>query len=100
MIGKWNLSVNTPFGDELYTFDFFSDKEGYYGIIGNEKGFLKCTNIKVVDHKFISWKEKVTTPIEASVKLDATVEGNLMFGSVQIDEYLKVNFEGVLNESI
>jgi hypothetical protein len=100
MLGKWKLSVDTPFGDELYTFDLFSDEKGYYGIAGNEKGFIKTTDIKVLDNKFIHWEEITETPIKAKIKFDASVEGNLMFGSIQIDEYLKVNFEGVLNESL
>ena len=98
MLGKWKLSVNTPFGDEIYIFDLFSDKEGYYGVIGNDKGFLKSTNIKVSDGKFISWTEPTKTPIDATIKFDASVEGNLMVGTVKIDEYLTVGFEGVLEQ--
>ena len=100
MFGKWKLSVDTPFGDEVYTLDLFSDQNGFYGIIGNDKGFLKLTNIKISDGKFIYWEEKTDTPIKAKVIFNGSVEGKLMFGSIKIDEYLNVNFEGVLNESI
>lgn len=100
MLGKWKLSVNTPFGGEIYTFDLFSDQNGFYGIVGNDKGFLKLTDIKISDGKFIHWEEKVDTPIKAKVIFDGSIEGSLMFGSIKIDEYLNVSFEGVLNESI
>ena len=100
MFGKWKLSVDTPFGDEVYIFDLFSDQNGFYGIVGNDKGFLKLTDIKISDGKFIHWEEKVDTPIKAKVIFDGSIEGSLMFGSIKIDEYLNVSFEGVLNESI
>jgi len=100
MLGKWKISVNTPFGEEIFILNIFSNEQGFYGDVQNNNGTLKINSIIFLDNKSIHWKETTQVPIDATINFTGLINNNLMTGFVEIDEYLRVPFEGVLDVTV
>jgi hypothetical protein len=92
--GKWNISVDTPFGKEQYTLNIDNTNGRLAGSVSHEKGDASLSELSFLDGTFICLLN-VDYPIKATVYLKASViDNNKMFGTLQIDQYLETLFIG------
>jgi hypothetical protein len=94
ILGKWKLSVDTPFGKEQYSLSVESIDGELAGFVFHEKGTASLVNLSFVNQTF-KCSLHVEFPIKAIVNLKANVmDNNKMFGTLQVDQYLKTLFIG------
>lgn len=90
---KWTITVETPFGKEVYQMDIFQDAEGIHGRASNEKGFLDFKNAEL-NNGILSWSAQTEVPVKANVFFTGTIDNNTMCGKIKIDDYTQVEFKG------
>ena len=94
IFGKWNITVDTPFGKEQYLLTLENADGNLSGLISHQKGIAPLTNASFIDGTF-KCSLDVEFPIKATVNLQASIiDDNKMFGILQIDQYLKTLFIG------
>jgi hypothetical protein len=92
--GKWNLTVDTPFGKEEYSLNISNINGSLTGSVSHEKGEAIISDASLLDGAF-KCSLNVDYPIKATVYLQASViDSNKMFGTLQIDQYLETLFVG------
>jgi hypothetical protein len=93
--GNWSITVDTPFGKEKYSLNIDNTNDNLSGSIFHEKGTANLINIFYLDQVF-KCSLNVEFPIKATINLNANlINGNKMFGTLIIDEYLETLFVGV-----
>jgi hypothetical protein len=94
-VGKWDITVDTPFGKEQYSLNIDSVNDALSGSISHDKGSAALTDASFLDGTF-KCLLNVEFPIKATVNLHANiVDDNKMFGTLLIDQYLETLFVGV-----
>ena len=93
--GNWKIAVDTPFGKEQYSLNIGNSNGGLTGLVLHEKAIVPLINTSFIDGTFKCSLE-IEFPIKATVSLQASViDGNKMFGTLQVDQYLETLFVGV-----
>jgi len=92
-LGKWNLKIDTPFGEEECYFDIsILDNIAHYKIY-NEKGFVNLQQ-KNNTKNFIMLVGKTEFPIPCTLTMNLSLDDDNLFGQIKVDNYLQVNFVG------
>jgi len=92
--GKWNITVDTPFGKEQYSLSIENKDGNLSGLASHDKGSATLINTSFLDGT-LKCSLNVEFPIKATVKLQASVvDDNKMFGTLQVDQYLETLFIG------
>lgn len=95
ILGKWDITVDTPFGKEQYTLSLDSIDGNLSGFVSHEKGNANLTNGSFQDET-LNCSLDVEFPIKATVNLQASlIDADKLFGTLQIDQYLQTLFIGV-----
>jgi hypothetical protein len=106
IFGKWNINVDTPFGEQNYTLsidgfgqlkgnDFYLYYEGLSGSIQHEKGTIAFSNAQFEGVTF-HCSVKTEFPISSTISITADlIEDNKISGILEIDKYLVTSFIAV-----
>ncbi|MBA3896683.1 MAG: hypothetical protein H0X36_06035 [Sphingomonadaceae bacterium] len=80
--GKWNCVVKSPLGEQQSVLTVNSDGSGgWTGTNEGAQGALECKDGKV-DGDAISWKMDMTVPMPMTLDCKATIDGDILNGSV------------------
>lgn len=94
IVGKWDITVDTPFGKEQYLLSIQNTGGNLSGFVSHEKGNVVLSDVCFVDET-LKCSLDVEFPIKATVILQASViDDNKMFGTLQVDQYLETLFIG------
>jgi hypothetical protein len=95
ILGKWTLSVNTPFGEEDYALNIEATNSFFSGSVSHEKGSSVIYDASFVDNTFHCFVQ-TEFPIKTTVSITADlIENNKIAGILKMDQYLTTSFIGV-----
>ena len=95
ILGKWTLSVNTPFGEEEYVLNIQETNSYFSGSVSHEKGSSAIYDASFVDNTFHCFAQ-TEFPIKTSISITADlIENNKIAGILEMDQYLITSFIGV-----
>ena len=95
ILGKWTLSVNTPFGKEEYVLNIEETNSFFSGSVSHEKGSSEIYDARFVDNTFYCFL-RTEFPIKTTISITADlIEDNKMAGILEMDQYLITSFVGV-----
>ncbi|MGD1049694.1 MAG: hypothetical protein ABR947_01325 [Solirubrobacteraceae bacterium] len=91
--GKWNITLNTPMGQQTSTIELISDGSGLTGTQSgnNESGPIYDGS---VEGDTATWKVNITRPMPLTVTFNATVEGDSISGTAKAGMFPKSTFVG------
>ena len=78
--GSWNVTIATPIGDIKAVFDI-TDDDGVIGGMARSDEETVAFLDPVAEGDRLTWTQKVTTPMQLTLKFDVTVEGDTMTGT-------------------
>jgi hypothetical protein len=94
ILGKWTLSVDTPFGEEQYVLNIETANCFFSGSVSHEKGSSTFHSASF-EHNTFHCSMETEFPIKATVSITADlIEDNKLTGTLQIDQYLITSFVG------
>jgi hypothetical protein len=96
MIGKWTLAVKTPFGEEKYNLAIEEISPSLSGKIWTDMGSASFENGKY-DNGSLQINFSVDTPQKAQISIRGTHTEDSIIGTVQVDEYPKLDFKAEYN---
>ena len=93
--GTWKLTVNTPMGAQESTLVLQSSGSALTGTqsAGSSEG--RPIDSGTVNGNNIAWKSSITKPMPMTLEFTATVNGDLMSGSVKLGMFGSQSFSGV-----
>jgi hypothetical protein len=95
ILGKWTITVNTPFGQEQYMLNIETANSVFCGSMSHEKGSVPFNNA-TFHHNTFHCSAETEYPIEATVSLTADlIEDNKITGTIEVGQYLITSFVGV-----
>ena len=80
--GSYTCVTKTPMGDQTSTVTIVVDGDTFTGTNTGPMGSLTLENGKV-DGNRLTWKMQMTSPMPMTLEGDATVEGDVLSGSVK-----------------
>lgn len=99
IIGIWNATIHTPFGESKATVSFVSADEPISGTVLGENGSFNFDDGVLLENK-LTFSTTINTPIKATLKINATIEDDSFLGTITIDEYARVVIEGNKNVNL
>ena len=99
IIGKWDVTLVTPFGESLAQAEIKNDQPLFSGTIIGEHGSTNFSN-GILKENLFTFSTKVEVPIKATISAEVQVNNNKFFGTLMIDEYMKININGEKNVNI
>lgn len=78
--GSWDCTVKSPLGDQKMTLTVNSSGSGFTGTVSGAMGSSDVTG--EVNGNQISWKQQMTVPMPMTLDCKATVEDDVLKGSV------------------
>jgi hypothetical protein len=78
--GSWDVTIATPIGDIKAVFDITDADGAIGGIARSDEETVEFLD-PVADGNRLTWTQKVTTPMQLTLKFDVTVEGDTMTGT-------------------
>jgi len=95
ILGKWTLSVNTPFGKEEYVLNIEETNSYFSGSVSHEKGSSEIYDASFVDNTFYCFVQ-TEFPIKTTISITADlIKNNEIAGILKMDQYLTTSFIGV-----
>lgn len=91
MFGSWKTIVETPFGDEEYIISIHKDG----ATIHHQTGDVEIDIYSYSDNTFF-FQTKLEFPIQCRMLIQGKYHDNKIFGTIQVDTYLKTIFTGEL----
>jgi len=92
--GKWNLTVQSPIGEEKSVLTLTLDGERLSGTISGAEGISDLKQAKLAD-SVVSWNTDITSPMPLKLEFCGTVEGDAMAGQVKLGMFGNAPFTGV-----
>jgi hypothetical protein len=99
IIGDWQVSAFTPFGVSNSTAKITSIEPFVSGTIIGERGSLDFDN-GVVSGDTITFSATVDTPIKATLTVNVEVVDDKFEGTLEIDQYAKLDIKGEKNVNL
>ena len=78
--GSWDCVVKSPLGDQKMTLTVNSADTSFSGAVSGAMGGMDVTG--EVDGDTLSWKQAMTVPMPMTLDCKATVEDDVLKGSV------------------
>jgi hypothetical protein len=78
--GSWNVTIATPIGDIKAVFDITDDDGVIGGMARSDEETVDFLD-PVAEGDRLTWTQKVTTPMQLTLKFDVTVDGDTMTGT-------------------
>jgi hypothetical protein len=78
--GSWDVTIATPIGEIKAVFDITEQDGAIGGIAGSDQETVDFLD-PVAEGNRLTWTQKVTTPMQLTLKFDVTVEGDTMTGT-------------------
>jgi hypothetical protein len=78
--GTWDISIATPIGDIAAVFDITEADGAIRGIARSDEETVDFLDPVAVGNR-LTWTQKVTTPMQLTLKFDVTVDGDMMTGT-------------------
>ena len=78
--GSWDCVVKSPLGDQKMTLTVNSAGDTFTGAVSGAMGGMDVTGD--VDGDTITWKQSMTVPMPMTLDCKATVEGDVLTGTV------------------
>jgi hypothetical protein len=78
--GSYDCTVKSPLGDQKMTLTVNSTGSTFTGAVSGAMGSMDVTG--EVDGNRITWKQSMTVPMPMTLDCEATVEGDVLAGSV------------------
>jgi hypothetical protein len=92
--GTWNLTVNTPMGEQKSTLVVTSSGNTLTGSQSAGHGEGRPIEDGEVNGNEISWKASITKPMAMTLQFSGTVEGDTINGSVKLGMFGSAKFSG------
>jgi hypothetical protein len=92
--GTWNLTVNTPMGEQKSTLVVASSGNTLTGTQSAGHGEGKPIEDGEINGNEISWKASITKPMAMTLQFSGTVEGDTINGSVKLGMFGSAKFSG------
>ena len=99
IIGTWQVSVFTPFGASNASATIKSIEPFVLGTIVGERGSLDFDN-GIVSGDKIAFSATVDTPIKATLTVNVEVIDDKFEGTLEIDQYAKLDIKGQKNVNL
>ena len=99
IIGTWQVSVLTPFGTSNASATIKSIEPFVLGPIVGERGSLDFDN-GIVSGDKIAFSATVDTPIKATLTVNVEVIDDKFEGTLEIDQYAKLDIKGQKNVNL
>jgi hypothetical protein len=93
--GKWELTINTPLGQQLSTLTLTASGDALSGTQSASTGDGRPIEDGKVAGDNLSWKASITKPMPMTLEFSATVQGDSMTGSVKLGPFGMQSFHGV-----
>ncbi len=81
--GTWNLTVQSPMGEEKSVLTLTLDGGRLSGTISGAEGISHLKQAKLVGG-VMSWNTDITSPMPLTLEFSGTVEGDAMAGQVKL----------------
>jgi hypothetical protein len=99
IIGNWKVSALTPFGISSSNVNIKSIEPFVSGTIVGERGSLDFDN-GIVSGDKITFSATVDTPIKATFTVNVQVVDDKFEGTLEIDQYVKLDIKGQKNVNL
>ena len=99
LIGNWQVSVPTPFGTSNASATINSIEPFVSGTIVGERGSLDFDN-GIISGDTITFSATVDTPIKATLTVNIELVDDKFQGTLEIDQYAKLDIKGEKNVNL
>jgi len=80
--GKWNVTIQTPFGDKSGVLDLVVDGDRITGSLSDAEYFARITDGRVEGSE-LKWSAKITKPMRLSFRFSAIVDADCIRGEAK-----------------
>ncbi len=80
--GKWNVTIKTPMGDRSGVLELHVDGKTLTGSLSDGDHHVAISDGKIDGNK-LSWKAKITQPMQLSFKFTAIVDADRISGAAR-----------------
>ncbi len=80
--GKWNVTIQTPFGDRLGVLDLVVDGDRVTGSLSDAEFFAPITDGRVEGSE-LRWSAKISKPMRLSFRFSAIVDADCIRGEAK-----------------
>jgi len=80
--GKWNVTIQTPFGDKSGVLDLVVDGDRITGSLSDSEYFAPITDGRVEGNE-LKWSAKITKPMRLSFRFSAVVDTDSIRGEAK-----------------
>ncbi|MEM6537492.1 MAG: hypothetical protein AAF668_07145 [Pseudomonadota bacterium] len=91
--GKWNITMNTPMGEQKGALDLKADGGALTGEMSGSTGTTQIEEGKVDGDK-LTWNAKITSPMPMTLEFEGTVDGDSISGNVKLGAFGNAAFTG------
>lgn len=99
IIGNWDVVLDTPFGESKAKAVIKNVGQFVSGTVNGENGSFDFDDGTIADD-VLTFSKTVDTPIKATLFITVKINEDKFFGSLLIDEYMKINIKGVKNVNL
>jgi hypothetical protein len=99
IIGDWEVSIFTPFGTSISKVNIVSAAPFVSGTIVGEKGSLEFDNGTIAGN-MVTIITTADTPIKATLTMRVEVIDDKFKGTLEVDQYMKVDIRGQKNVNL
>lgn len=92
--GDWNLTINTPMGQQTATLSVKADGGALNGTMAAMAGAQNIEN-GAVDGDNVSWTTDIVVPMPMTLAFKGVVSGDTIDGSVTLGAFGESTFSGV-----
>lgn len=91
--GKWNLTIQTPLGEQSSTLDVISSNGTLAGKQSGDQGTQDIDN-GTIDGDEASWSIDIIVPMPMTLTFTGTVSGDTIEGTVRLGAFGESTFSG------
>ena len=95
--GTYDCVIKSPMGDQKGKFTVNVDGDGFTGNVSSPMGSMDVIGGKVSGNK-LAWKMKMTVPMPLDLDAEATVDGDVLTGSVKAGAFGSMAMTGTRAE--
>jgi hypothetical protein len=78
--GSWDITIATPIGEITAVFDITDEDGAVRGVARSDEETVDFLD-PVAEGNRLTWTQKVTTPMQLTLKFDVTVDGDSLTGT-------------------
>ena len=91
--GTWNTTINTPMGAQNGTLTLTTDGAELSGTMSSPQGEMAIEN-GAADGDTLTWKAAITSPMPMTLEFSASVDGDVITGTVKLGAFGEAEFSG------